>query len=458
MRDHSKHIEFSREDAVSSMLDACGFAFNFESSADATEIAAKRSEMVPLTSAYGRVLAQDVHSHVEYPTVRTCCMDSVAVHWSAFASQDAEGASDSNAENNEGSPQHTPDYSKWVRGVDWEFANTGIAMPDGFDTAVVIEHVKVSDDEQHIEIDAPPSKQYAGTRAPGESLNVGQVVAHAGDVITPDVAAIIGSANVSNVLVVKRPRVAFLPTGNELIPPAVPPREDGKFAAFGKNFETNSILVKGRVQEWGGSCQVWDITPDVPELIETTIHEACKCADIVVLNAGSSKGSDDWSCEQMEEIGEVLFHETNHGPGHHSSFAMVDGVPVVGISGPSRGASLTLNFYLKPLINGYLGLSTKPNTATAILDEDFPKPKRHKGAGKPPKGPMPGEARPSVVKDKRKFFGIKPVCVEFGEDGMLHVKPAKGPNPHATCNATFMMPANPEEHPHKGSLIEIEWR
>ncbi len=453
MRDHSKHIEFSREDAVSAMLDASNFAFEFGKSENAEEIAAKRSEMLPLTSAYGRVLAQDVASRVEYPTVRTCCMDSVAVHWSDFeALQGADDDADANAQN-------APDYSKWVRGKDWEFANTGIAMPDGFDTAVVIEHVKVSEDEQHIEIDNPPSKQFAGTRAPGERLSVGQIVAHAGDVITPDVAALIGSANVSHVRVVKQPRVAFLPTGNELIPPAVPPRGDGKFAAMGKNFETNSILVQGRVQEWGGLCQVWDITPDVPELIEAAIHEACACADIVVLNAGSSKGSDDWSCEQMEEIGDVLFHETNHGPGHHSSFAVVDGVPVVGISGPTRGASLTLNFYLKPLINAYLGLCAKPKTAFAKLDEDFPKrPKKPMHKGKKPKGPILGEVRPSVVKNERKFFGIKPVCVSFGEDGMLHVKPAMGSDPHVTCNATYMMPANPDTHPHAGSLIEIEWR
>ena len=477
MRDHSKHIELSREDAVSAMLQACDFAFEFGCKG-AQDIAAARAEMVPLTSAYGRVLAQDVTSRVDSPTVRTCCMDSVAVHFSDFEA----AVSALEAGSKETAQKALPDYSKWVRGVDWEFANTGIAMPEGFDTAVVIEHVKVSDDALHIEIDAPPSKKFAGTRAPGDKMKVGDVVARAGSVITPDVSALIGSANVSHVRVVRRPRVAFLPTGNELMPPAVPARSDGKFAALGKNFETNSLLVAGRVMEWGGSCQVWDIVPDEPALIETAIHEACACADIVVLNAGSSKGSDDWSCEQMEEIGEVLFHETNHGPGHHSSFAVVDNTPVVGISGPSRGASLTLNFYLKPLVNAYLGLPTAPKTAFARLDEDFPvrpKPgmkggpggkggasghsgKQDGGAGKQDGGTkgakMAGETRPSVVKNDRKFFGIKPVCVEFGADGVLHVKPAPGPDPHVTCNATYMMPANPDAHPHAGDLIEIEWR
>ena len=455
MRDHSNHIEFSRENAISAMLDACGFAFEFPTAAQqsaagkADQAAGKqpddktisqRSEILSLTCAYGRVLAEDVCSRVMSPSVLTCCMDSVAVHWSAF--EDGK----------------TPDYSTWKRGEDWEFANTGIAMPEGFDTAVVIEHVKVSDDEQHIEIDAAPSKQFAGTRAPGETMQVGDVLASAGTIITPDVAAAIAAGNISHVRVMRRPRVAFIPTGNELIPPAVPMRHDGKFAGLGKNFETNSILIKGRVEQWGGTCHVFDIVPDDPALIEQAIHEACQCADIVVLNAGSSKGSDDWSCEQMEKIGKVLFHETNHGPGHHSSFAMVDDTPVVGISGPARGASFTLNFYLQPLIKGYLGLSTKPRTAWACLDEEFPKKHKKPSAEKKEAKTIAGEERPSIVKADRKFFGIKPVYVEYKDDGKLHATPVKGSNPQVVANAIYMLSSDPDSHPLAGSIIEIEWR
>ena len=440
MRDHSNHIEFSRENAISAMLDACGFAFNFDEGKNAPQTAKERSEILPLTCAYGRVLAEDVTSRVCVPSVLTCCMDSVAVHWSAF--EDGK----------------TPDFSTWERGIDWEFANTGIAMPEGFDTAVVIEHVKVSADEQHIEIDAFPSKQFAGTKAPGATMQVGDTLASAGTVITPDVAAVIASGNIGHVRVMKRPRVAFIPTGNELIPPAVPTRNDGKFAGLGKNFETNSILIQGRVQQWGGTCQVFDIVPDDPTLIEQAIHEACECADIVVLNAGSSKGSDDWSCEQMEKIGTVLFHETNHGPGHHSSFAMVDNTPVVGISGPARGASLTLNFYLLPLIKAYLGLSAKPKTAWARLDEEFPKKHKKPSAEKREAKPISGEQRPSVVQNDRKFFGIKPVQVEYKDDGMLHVIPVQDKNPQVSANAIYMLASDPDKHPAVGDIIEIEWR
>ena len=102
------------------------------------------------------------------------------------------------------------------------------------------------------------------------------------------------------------------------------------------------------------------VASDSPSAIEAAIREACAVADIVVLNAGSSKGSGDWACEVMESIGTMICHQTNHGPGHHSSYAMVDGVPIVGISGPSAGAAVTLGFYLRPLIRAALSLNPAP--------------------------------------------------------------------------------------------------
>lgn len=105
--------------------------------------------------------------------------------------------------------------------------------------------------------------------------------------------------------VVHRPRVAFIPTGNELVAPGVPfdPDRAASFAARGRNFETNSVLVKAKCEQWGGRFVPFDIVPDRRDAIEEAIAQAVEQADIVVLNAGSSKGSDDWSCEVMEQMG-----------------------------------------------------------------------------------------------------------------------------------------------------------
>ena len=426
MRDHSQHIEFSRAQAVKSMVEAAAFP----------TLGQAKTDLVPLSQAFGRVLAQDVHSKVDMPTCLTCCMDSIAVHWSDFQ----DGAQ--------------PDTSTWVRGIDWTFANTGIAMPEGFDTAIVIENVEVSADEQSVKLLAYPTAQFAGTRPAGEKLQRGALIHAAGTVITPDVAADLAAGNVSKVAVVAKPRVAFIPTGNELVAPGLPYSPNKSYAGYGKNIETNSLLVQGKVQTWGGEYIGFDIVPDEPELISTAIKQACALADIVVLNAGSSKGSDDWSVEQMEQLGQVFYHETNHGPGHHSSFALVDGTPVVGISGPAGGASFTLDFYLLPLMQAYLCQQVKPRLVKAKLTEAFPARKGHGG-------PKKGEARPSVVQDAREFFGVKPVYLEMGEDGTMLATPVAGrpgSSEAARANALYMLSNKPEKIPAVGSIIEVELR
>lgn len=447
MRDHSHHIQLTREDAVAqtlAALDALPNGFGWPTAA--------RVDQVAIADAVGRVLAADVAAANDQPSTLTCGMDSIAVHWDAFESL-PEG--------------QLPDTSAWVRGRDWEFANTGVAMPAGFDTAIVVEHVRVSDDEQHVTIDAAPSKRFAGTRPVGSVHARGDVLAHAGQEVTPDLAAFIAGGNHASVQVVARPRVAFIPTGNELVSPGVPfdpDRADG-FAARGRNFETNSILVQAKVEAWGGAFVPFDIVSDRRDAIAQAIEQACRVADIVVLNAGSSKGSDDWSCEVMEEMGQVICHQTNHGPGHHSSYAIVDGTPIVGISGPSGGASFTLDFYLRPVMRRFLGLDPVVPKIPVRLAETFPAGGPHEpGAHK--QGAPRGEDRPPEHHVGKPgdpdFFGIKMLVVETGADGALVGHPVAGrPGSAATltANAFYMQPNGPGiKPPAPGDVIEVELR
>ena len=398
MRDHSKHIQISREEATAKLLASSSFN--------------QRAEMVPIGESFGRTLAEDVRAREDMPTVLTCRLDSIAVHWSDF-------------ENG------MPDTSNWVRGVDWQFANTGVAMPEGFDTAIVIEHVTVSDDEQHVEVTAAPSERFAGTSAPGSKLKAGELLGFSGQTVTPDVAARIASGNIAAVPVRCKPRVAFIPTGDELVAPG------GAHVPVAKNIETNSLLVRGKVQAWGGQFIPFDVVPDDPDAIIDAVKRACAMADIVVLNAGSSKGSEDWSVEQLEEIGTILYHQTNHGPGHHSSAAVVDGTPVVGISGPPAGASFTLNFYLQPLMMKCLGLDPEPFKVPVRLTAPFPA--GHSTPAHDGKRSFAGEERPPEAVDGSRFFKVRMVEVEMQEDGTLAGTPVAGkPGSPATANANAL--------------------
>ena len=166
MRDHSKHIELDREDAVAAILAACDFH--------------PAHETVPVDEAFGRTLAVDALAQVTLPNCLTCNMDSVALRWSDF-----EGFE----------PGEVPDISGWTRGVEWQFANTGVGMPEGFDTAVCIENAQVSDDNQTLEaILHAPSGRYAGTSPAGSRMHEGDVVVPAGTLVTPAVAAALAGA------------------------------------------------------------------------------------------------------------------------------------------------------------------------------------------------------------------------------------------------------------------------
>ncbi len=442
MRDHSKHIELTREEAVSTVLEKLGPDFAWESTGAwpedtyKKEVVRKRVEMVPLCQAGGRVLAYDQLSRTDVPNCLTCSMDSIAVHWDDFKNG-------------------IPDTSDWKRGVHWEFANTGIAMPDGFDTAIVIEHIRVSDDEQSVSIHAAPSAQYAGTRAKGSTISCGDVLARAGEIVNSEIAARIAGGNIASVPVVRKPRVAFIPTGNELTMPGA------AFVEYRKNLETNSMVAQAKIEEWGGIYVPFDITLDDPDDIERRVKQACETSDIVVLNAGSSKGSDDWSVEQLESIGEIICHQTNHGPGHHSSFAIVDGTPIVGISGPAGGAAFTMNFYLWPVMMRFLGCSTEPRRIPARLTSAFSSGSR--GGGKPQeKKEVPGETRPQEAIGDGSFFSVRPVLLSVSEEGLLEAEPVSGrlgSIKAAHANALYMMPSGTgEEPPAVGDIIYVELR
>ena len=424
MRDQSSHVEVTRDEALARLLGACAFA--------------PGTETLPLGDAFGRVLAQDLRAQLDMPNCLTCAMDSVAVHWADF-----EGG--------------MPDTSAWVRGVNWEFANTGIGMPEGFDTAIVIEHAAITEDAdgtQHVTFDALPTSQFAGTIAAGSRMREGDVLVAAGEVLSPLLISLAASGNNTEAVVFARPVVGFIPTGNELVQP-------GSAVARGKNIETNSLLAKGKIEGWGGICRIFDIVRDDPAAIREAVLTAARECDIVVLNAGSSKGNDDWNIEMLEEVGTVLYHETNHGPGHHSSGSVVEGTPVVGISGPPGGAAFTMDFYLYPLVQHWFGLPAELDKLQVRLGQMFPK--GGPGSKKPgDAASKKGDMRPSIVAEGHEFFGVKQLQFYQEEDSAelwampassTHAKPAEAD----TMDCYYLL-SNMRDAPLYGEILEVDVR
>ncbi len=377
MRDHSKHICLASEDMVPAMLSKISFK--------------RRTEHVLVQDALGRVTAEDCICAYDLPNKLGSRIDTIAVYWDDFA-------------------DGMPDVSAWERGKQWDFANTGTAIDGDFDTCIAIEQVELDDDEQLVQIKEAPKEKGQLTIEPGSRHQKGQLIVEAGTLLTPAKLSALAMAGIAQVEVVAKPRVVFIPTGDELVPVNFT-------LPLGKTFEANSLMLAGKLTQWGAAPYTHPIIADDWDAIRDAVLACAAQYDIVVLNAGSSKGSKDFNIEILDEVGEVLAHEVNHGPGHHSSYSVVDGTPVVGISGPPAGAEYTIDWYLKPLVDSYLyGEVHAAPKVKAKLAHDLPERRKPHGGPKP----QDGKAQDDKPK-KAPMFGAKRGKLSLNSAGELEV-------------------------------------
>src|SRR5699024_9388453 len=130
----------------------------------------------------------------------------------------------------------------------------------------------------------------------------------------------------------------------------------------------NSIVFKSLVKELGGKPIIYPIIPDNPKQLLDVLIQAVNEADIVIFNAGSSKGEHDYTMDVLKEAGEILVEEVSHAPGKPTSLALSNGKPIMGLVGPPIGAELTARWFIEPVINHYLNQPiSKPTTLEVEL-------------------------------------------------------------------------------------------
>ncbi len=317
MQKNQHHICLPREEALNRIAAACHFE--------------PKTEIVSLLHALNRVCAEDLRSVNTLPGKLTSRLDGIAVYYKDFA-------------------QGGPDTSLWQAGSQYVFANTGIAIAGDYDTVIKIEAVEIDETGKLVILKGPKEKG-ENTQKIGERMRTGDLLVRAHELLTPVHLSILAMGGVNQVKVLKKPVVAIIPTGNELVSREVS-------LPIGKNVESNGILIQSKAILWGAEPLLYGIVPDDPALLVRTVKDALSKADIVVLNAGSSKGTDDFTIEVLEQVGTILAHEAEHGPGRHTSFTIAGGKPIIGIVGPPIGADYTVDFYVLPLINQFLFLPT----------------------------------------------------------------------------------------------------
>ena len=290
------------------------------------------AEEVPVEDAGGRVTAGPVWAQMSSPHYDSAAMDGIAVR-----AADTTGASET-------SPIRLTvgEQAVWV--------DTGDPVPDGYDAIVMVEHVHEID-EATVEVQAPVPPYYH-VRPLGEDMVASELLLPESHVLRPVDLGACAAAGVTKVLVRVRPTVAIIPTGSELV-------AAGSVAAAGEIVEFNSIILAGLVEEWGGHAARLAPVPDDLDRLRNALQEAVRRHDIVIINAGSSAGSEDYTARIVEEMGELIVHGVAYRPGHPVVLGVVQGKPVLGIPGYPVSAVLTCELFVKPLVELKLGVQAQ---------------------------------------------------------------------------------------------------
>ena len=182
--------------------------------------------------------------------------------------------------------------------------------------------------------------------------------------IRPVDLGVLLAGGVTEVPVISKPRVAVLPTGSELVPP-------GRALKRGEIFEFNGAVFSAYLEEWGAEPDYRGIVRDDPELLKRAILEAAEACDWVVVNAGSSVGSEDYTHDVVRELGEVILHGVATSPGSPVLLGKVRNKPVIGLPGYPVAAYLALEWFVRPLIDHWFKVKADPRPRLRVrLEED----------------------------------------------------------------------------------------
>ena len=316
-------------------------------------------ENIPLDQALGRISAEPVWAKMSSPHYHASAMDGYALR-----AADAEGASDRNPLTLTVGPQA-------------EYVDTGDPLPDWADAVIPIEDLEVLNESQKphkksIRLMAPTSP-WSNVRLLGEDMVATELVIPSGQELRPVDLGAIAASGYDHVQVWRKPRVAIIPTGTEL-------REIGQPVKAGEILEFNSLVLASQVESWGGLPDRLAIVPDEPKLILDAAASASRDHDLVLIIAGSSAGTEDFTADVVESLGTLLVHGIAVRPGHPVILGMIEkssqddtsrgerSVPVIGVPGYPVSAALTGEIFIKPLLHRWLSRKEiQPEIITAEL-------------------------------------------------------------------------------------------
>lgn len=308
-----------------------------------------KSEKITLNeNLVGRILQKPVWAKISSPHYHASAMDGFALK-----AEDISTAMPTNPVNIRINEQAI-------------YVDTGDPIPDWANCVIPIENTEALNENQNISDNKrnpyfirvrSSLSPWTNIRPMGEDIVATELVLPANRILIPVDLGAIAACGHTFVEVIKKPLVSILPTGTELV-------NIGDSVKKGDIIEYNSLVLGAQIVEWGGEVKRFPITKDDFGEICDQVSLAAESSDLILINAGSSAGSEDYTSKVVEKLGEVYVHGIAVRPGHPVILGMVfsrtkRAVPVIGVPGYPVSAALTGEIFVKPLVKEWAGISAE---------------------------------------------------------------------------------------------------
>lgn len=300
--------------------------------------------LVPLQNAVGHILSRPLYARYPVPSVPVSAMDGFAV------------AARETADADEDAPLTLKNFNR---------VNTGNVVQSRFDAVIKVEDAVFDDCDAPNEITIrAPITPGVNVRPIGEDILEGKLILPAGAKIHPfDVGAIAGYG-ITRVYV-KSISVGIIPTGTELIEPGTVPKP-------GQVVESNTVMAESYLRQFGVNVIRYPPVDDNRVLIHGALENALADNDIVLISAGSSMGSRDYTSGVISEMGKLIFHGVFMKPAKPSMLGLVGGKPVIGMPGFPLSAQTSLRIFVRELLESWGWTGPQQETVFAVTGDKFP--------------------------------------------------------------------------------------
>lgn len=302
-----------------------------------------KNELVDIYVALNRITSKAIYAKCNSPLYNLSSMDGICVK-----STELKNITDANPKIIE-------------EGKDYKIVDTGDPIYAPFDAVIMAEDL-IEVDEKHVKIIASPSV-WQNVRPIGEDIVSGEMIIESNKRITAtDIGACLASGNVM-IECYKHVKVGVIPTGDEIVKPTDTPK-------IGDIIDSNSGMLAALVEGEKAIAKRYDIVKDDYEKIKSKILEALSENDMVLVNAGSSAGTEDYTVHILKELGEVIVHGVSIKPGKPVILAIVNNKPVIGCPGYPVSSYLAFENFVKPVIGMMQGAIKFTNDIEGINDRE----------------------------------------------------------------------------------------